>query len=99
MQAPSFIRVNLAISLGLAMISVSTADDWPIFRGPDLDGISKEAGRSKADDVIDPTVGFDELIKVGTKVSAGEVLGRVHAADVAGAEAGEYALKEAISCE
>lgn len=61
--------------------------------------VSLGAGRSKADDVIDPTVGFDQLIKVGTEISTGDVLGRVHAADAAGANLGERALKEAIRCE
>ena len=61
--------------------------------------VSLGAGRSKADDVIDPTVGFDQLIKVGTEISTGDVLGRVHAVDAAGANLGERALKEAIRCE
>ncbi|NRB75486.1 MAG: thymidine phosphorylase [Verrucomicrobiales bacterium] len=61
--------------------------------------VSLGAGRSKADDVIDPTVGFDQLIKVGTEVSTGDVLGRVHATDEAGANLGERALREAIRCE
>ena len=46
MLALYFFRVKLAIGLGLALGSISTAGDWPIFRGPDLNGISKEAGLS-----------------------------------------------------
>ena len=57
------------------------------------------AGRSKADDVINPTVGFDQLIKVGSEVSTGDVLGRVHAANEAGVDHGERLLREAIRCE
>ena len=61
--------------------------------------ISMGAGRSKADDVINPTVGFDQLIKVGSEVSTGDVLGRVHAANEAGVDHGERLLREAIRCE
>jgi pyrimidine-nucleoside phosphorylase len=59
--------------------------------------VSLGAGRSRADDVIDSSVGFDKLIKVGALVSSGELLGRVHAADTTGAEAAVAALKRAIS--
>ena len=61
--------------------------------------VSMGAGRSKADDVINPTVGFDQLIKVGSEVSTGDVLGRVHAANEAGVDHGERLLREAIRCE
>ncbi len=37
------------------------------------------AGRSKSDDAIDFSVGFDEIVKTGTDVQAGDVLARVHA--------------------
>lgn len=37
------------------------------------------AGRGKADDEIDPSVGFDRIVKVGTAVAEGDVLARVHA--------------------
>ena len=46
MLALSFFRVNLAIGFGLATVSISSGEDWPIFRGLDLNGISKEAGLS-----------------------------------------------------
>ena len=36
-------------------------------------------GRRKTDDTIDHRVGFDRLIPVGTKVTKGDVIGRVHA--------------------
>ena len=61
--------------------------------------VSMGAGRSKADAVINPTVGFDQLIKVGCEVSTGDVLGRVHAANEAGVDHGERLLREAIRCE
>lgn len=44
------------------------------------------AGRSKSDDEIDFSVGFDQIVKTGTEVSSGDVIGRVHAADQASAE-------------
>lgn len=36
--------VNSAVVAGIGslLLGVSKADDWPVFRGPDLDGISKE---------------------------------------------------------
>jgi thymidine phosphorylase len=42
-------------------------------------GLALGAGRGKADDSIDPAVGFDRIVKVGAKVAVGDVLGRVHA--------------------
>jgi thymidine phosphorylase len=38
------------------------------------------AGRNRAADSVDPRVGFDQLVKSAAFVSAGDVLGRVHAA-------------------
>ncbi len=37
------------------------------------------AGRGKSDDVIDPAVGFDQIVKCGTTVGKGDVIARVHA--------------------
>lgn len=37
------------------------------------------AGRHKATDAIDPRVGFDQIVKVGTCVNAGDLLMRIHA--------------------
>jgi thymidine phosphorylase len=46
------------------------------------------AGRTRAEDAVDHAVGFTRLAKVGTRVEAGDLLGLVHANDVAkGAEA------------
>jgi pyrimidine-nucleoside phosphorylase len=44
------------------------------------------AGRGKADDVIDPTVGFDMIVKCGMRVSKGDIIARVHAQSEAQAE-------------
>ncbi len=37
------------------------------------------AGRNKSTDAIDPRVGFDQIVKVGTCVNAGDLLMRIHA--------------------
>lgn len=47
------------------------------------------AGRGKSDDVIDPAVGFDRIVKCGTAVAGGEVIARVHAQSEAGAAEAE----------
>ena len=43
-------------------------------------------GRLRADDRIDPTVGFSDIVAVGTRLAAGEPLARVHAANRAAAD-------------
>ncbi len=48
--------------------------------------LSLGAGRSRAEEDIDPRVGFDGIVKTGTMVARGDLLGRVHAADAAQAE-------------
>jgi pyrimidine-nucleoside phosphorylase len=53
-------------------------------------------GRTKADDTIDPSVGFVIPVKPGQKVSRGQLLGTVHARDAAGAHDGMEALRKAI---
>lgn len=37
------------------------------------------AGRNRAEDPVDPAVGFDRIVKVGEEVAAGDVVARVHA--------------------
>tara|TARA_R110000850_G_scaffold66959_2_gene148584 strand:+ start:1680 stop:2912 length:1233 start_codon:yes stop_codon:yes gene_type:complete len=54
------------------------------------------AGRSQADDPVDPTVGFDQLVKVGALVSSGQVVGRVHAGDEAAADQAENSFREGL---
>ncbi|HTL49513.1 MAG TPA: thymidine phosphorylase [Steroidobacteraceae bacterium] len=54
-------------------------------------------GRTAPDQSVDPAVGFDRLKPRGARVSAGEPLARVHAADDARAEAAAAALTRAFS--
>ena len=53
-------------------------------------------GRTKADDTIDPAVGFVIPVKPGQKVVRGQLLGTVHARDATGAHDGLEALRKAI---
>jgi thymidine phosphorylase len=39
------------------------------------------AGRAKAEDTIDPAVGVSNLVKIGERIAAGDVLGTIHAND------------------
>jgi len=48
--------------------------------------VSLGGGRSHPKDRIDPTVGLDQILRIGQKVSRGDPLCRVHAADVSAAE-------------
>ena len=48
--------------------------------------VSLGGGRSHPNDRVDPTVGFDQILRIGQKVSLGDPLCRVHAADVSAAE-------------
>jgi pyrimidine-nucleoside phosphorylase len=56
-------------------------------------------GRGKADDSIDPSVGFDSLVKVGLQVKAGDLLARVHARDEEAALAAEHQFRKGLVCE
>lgn len=53
-------------------------------------------GRTKADDIVDPAVGFVIPVKPGQKVTRGQLLGTVHARDQAGGHDGIDALRKAI---
>lgn len=54
-------------------------------------------GRVRLEDPpIDPRVGFDLRVAPGTRVEAGDLLGRVHAANPAGAERGALQLAAAV---
>jgi pyrimidine-nucleoside phosphorylase len=57
------------------------------------------AGRGKASDPIDPRVGFDALVKVDQILHAGDVIGRVHAADASSAQRATVALQQALTME
>ncbi|SEA36412.1 thymidine phosphorylase [Rubrimonas cliftonensis] len=52
-------------------------------------------GRARAEDRIDPRVGFDRLAGLGVSVGPGAPLGRVHAADAASAARAAEALRGA----
>ncbi len=54
-------------------------------------------GRRRAEDAVDPSVGFDRLAPLGAHVSEGSPLGRVHAADAAAAERAAAALRAACA--
>lgn len=54
-------------------------------------------GRRREGGRVDPRVGFDRLAMPGDTVGPGAPLGRVHAADAAGAEMGAAALRAAYS--
>ncbi|MBI2807054.1 MAG: PQQ-like beta-propeller repeat protein [Planctomycetes bacterium] len=41
-------KAFLAVPCGLLFATIALADDWPNFRGPDLNGISREKGLLKA---------------------------------------------------
>ena len=59
--------------------------------------IALGGGRTKIDDVVDPTVGFVITAKPGDWVEAGEPLATVFASDRAGIETGRAALRSAIA--
>ena len=52
-------------------------------------------GRARAADAIDPAVGLTELAPIGAEVNADRPLGRIHARDVAQAEAAAKRLRAA----
>ncbi len=57
------------------------------------------AGRSRADEAINPAVGFDQLVKVGEEVKAGDVVVRIHAASESGASEAEHRFRGGFLCE
>jgi pyrimidine-nucleoside phosphorylase len=54
------------------------------------------AGRNKASDAVDPRVGFDALVKVGTRIHRGDTIARIHAADENAAMRAEVAVRQAF---
>lgn len=54
-------------------------------------------GRKVETDRIDPAVGLSEVARLGAKLSAGDLLVRIHAATEAGAERAEAALRSAMT--
>lgn len=57
------------------------------------------AGRHRAEDGVDPAVGFDRIVKVGEEVRAGGILARVHARTAADADAAAARFLEAFDCQ
>jgi thymidine phosphorylase len=58
--------------------------------------VSLGGGRAHPDDRVDPTVGFDQTLRIGQKVSLGDPLCRVHAADVSAAERAAATVQAAM---
>ena len=54
------------------------------------------AGRSRAEDAVDFAVGFDRLVKCGTRVAEGEEIARVHARSEEAAAQAESAVLAAV---
>lgn len=54
-------------------------------------------GRRTMEDVVDPSVGFDIVVKPNDRIRAGDVLATIHARDEADAELGKAVLDEAIA--
>lgn len=61
-----------------------------------LAGLQLGAGRTRAEDAVDPAVGFTRLAKVGERVEAGDVIACIHASDTAKGETAAAILGEAI---
>ena len=56
-------------------------------------------GRRRASDAVDPRVGFDEVLALGSAVRAGEPIAIVHAASVDDADTAAAALRAALRIE
>lgn len=64
-------------------------------RGIGLAVVSLGGGRTRPQDPVDPAVGLTRLAALGAKMSAGDPIGRVHAADDAAAD---RATQSVLSC-
>lgn len=53
-------------------------------------------GRTKVDDVVDPSVGIVLHVKPGSRVAAGQPLATIHARTAADRQQAEYAVRQAI---
>jgi thymidine phosphorylase len=58
--------------------------------------VSLGGGRRHPNDRIDPTVGLDQILRIGQEVSLGDPVCRVHAADVSAAEHAAATVRAAI---
>ncbi len=61
--------------------------------------IALGAGRGRAEDTINPAVGFDQIVKIGERVERGQVIARIHAGDEAGAERAEKQFLGGFLCD
>jgi pyrimidine-nucleoside phosphorylase len=78
----------------------SPADGWVRDVDPRaiaLAALRLGAGRTRAEDPIDPAVGIGSLVKVGTGVTRGQPLALVHARDAAAATLAATAVAAAIA--
>jgi pyrimidine-nucleoside phosphorylase len=55
------------------------------------------AGRTRAEDAVDPAVGVSDLVKIGERVEKGAVLGRVHASSDSGLQEARAILEKAVT--
>lgn len=61
--------------------------------------VAMGGGRQVESDLVDPSVGLSDLVRLGTRVEPGQVLGVVHASNQSAAEAAEAALRGALQIE
>lgn len=54
------------------------------------------AGRNRASDAVDPRVGFDALVKVGSSVERGDLIARIHSRNADDADRAEAAVRQAL---
>jgi pyrimidine-nucleoside phosphorylase len=62
-----------------------------------LAGVAMGAGRTRADQAVDPQVGIDVEVKPGARVEEGQAVARIHARDAAQAEAVRERVASAFS--
>ncbi len=58
-------RLSLSFSLLLSSLALANASDWPMFRGPDLNGVSHETGWSSSWPKDGPKVAWRAKIGLG----------------------------------
>ena len=66
-------------------------------RGIALAALRLGAGRSRAEDAVDPAVGIDGLVKIGERVAPGGTICLIHSSDRESAEAARALVEGAIS--
>ncbi len=76
-------RANAVHDVAAPVAGVITGYD---ARAIGLAVIEMGGGRRQPGDLIDPSVGFDAILPIGTRVEIGDALARVHAADHAAAD-------------